>query len=300
VARHEVRGVLTQPDRPAGRGRQLTASPVAAFAASQALPLIQPLKLRGDPDALAATLQQLALWQPDVIVVVAYGLILPRDLLQLPRFGCLNIHASLLPRWRGAAPIQRALQAGDATTGISIMQMDEGLDTGAVLAQSPLSIAADDTAGTLHDRLALLGAASLLEVLDDLQAGRAKAHPQPAAGVSYAAKLSKGEARIDWRRSAQQIDLQIRAFNPWPVAEAMLRGESVKLLRSRCARASLTDAPARVSGSVLGLQDDALQVACGQGVVELLQLQRAGRRPVTAREFLNAERHTEAAPLVFE
>jgi methionyl-tRNA formyltransferase len=300
VARHSVHGVMTQPDRPAGRGRQLTASPVAQFAASQSLPLIQPPRLRGDPDALAATLTQLASWRPDVMVVVAYGLILPREVLRLPRLGCLNIHASLLPRWRGAAPIQRALQAGDATTGVSIMQMDEGLDTGAVLAERPLAIAADDTAGTLHDRLAELGAALLLEVLDALQAGTATARAQSAAGVSYAAKLSKSEARIDWAGSAVQIDQQIRAFNPWPIAEARLREESVKLLSSRVAHTPAPGARPHPPGTVLGLRDDALQIACGNGVLEVLQLQRAGRKPVTAREFLNAQQRGDVAPLVFE
>ena len=297
AAKHMVAGVMTQPDRPAGRGRQLTASPVAQFAISHALPLIQPQRLRGDAAALAATLAQLEDWNPDVIVVVAYGLILPREVLTLPRLGCLNIHASLLPRWRGAAPIQRAVQAGDATTGVSIMQMDEGLDTGAVLAERPLAIAADDTAGTLHDRLAQSGATLLLEVLDALQAGTATARVQPADGVSYAAKLGKSEARIDWHSAAAQIDRQIRAFNPWPVAETRLHGESVKMLMSRVAQASV--AGIHSPGTVLGLHGDALQIACGEGVLEVLQLQRAGRRPVTAREFLNAGRG-DAAALVFE
>jgi methionyl-tRNA formyltransferase len=301
AARHAVCGVMTQPDRPAGRGQQLTASPVAQFAASRTLPIIQPQRLRGDAAVLTTTLAQLAAWQPDVIVVVAYGLILPRDVLVLPRLGCLNIHASLLPRWRGAAPIQRALQAGDATTGVSIMQMDEGLDTGAVLAERPLAIAADDTAGTLHDRLAELGADLLLEVLDALQAGTAAAQAQPASGVSYASKLSKTEARIDWHGSAVQIDRQIRAFNPWPIAEAKLQDEGVKLLMSRVAHMPVTTATAHPPGTVMGLRDEALQVACGQGVLEVLQLQRPGRRPVTAREFLNAGRRaSDAAALVFE
>lgn len=300
ASRHSVIGVMTQPKRPAGRGRQLTASPVAEFAASQALPVLQPQRLRGDAAALAAALAQLAAWKPDVMVVVAYGLILPREVLELPRLGCLNIHASLLPRWRGAAPIQRALQAGDATTGVSIMQMDEGLDTGAVLAERPLAISADDTAGTLHDGLADLGAKLLLEVMDDLQAGTAIARAQSTTGVSYAAKLSKSEARINWNSSAAQIDQQIRAFNPWPVAEAKLREENVKLLMSRVAQTPVTEVPS-APGTVLGLRDEALQIACGHGVLEVLQLQRAGRRPVTAREFINAGRGAaDAAALVFE
>jgi len=298
-ARHDVVGVLTQPDRPAGRGRQLTASPVREFATARGIPVLQPTALRGaasTPEALA----QLAAWQPDVMVVVAYGLILPQTLLQLPRLGCLNIHASLLPRWRGAAPIQRALQAGDAATGVSIMQMDAGLDTGAVLAEQALRIEAADTAGSLHDRLAAAGALLLLDVLQRLESGGAHAKPQPAEGITHAAKLAKSESRIDWHAEAAQIDRQIRAFNPWPIAESALHGQPVKLLFSRVSQQPAADTGAATPGTLLGLKDDALQVAAGRGVVELLELQRAGRKPVSAREFLNAERRgTDAAPLVF-
>jgi methionyl-tRNA formyltransferase len=299
-AGHRVVGVLTQPDRPAGRGRQLTASPVREFATGQGLPVLQPVALRGAAST-PETLAQIAAWQPDVMVVVAYGLILPQSLLQLPRLGCLNIHASLLPRWRGAAPIQRALQAGDETTGVSIMQMDAGLDTGAVLAEQALRIEAVDTAGSLHDRLAAAGAALLLDVLQKLESGGAQAKPQPAEGITYAAKLAKSESCIEWHADAAQIDRQIRAFNPWPVAETALHGQPVKLLFSRVPQQLAgADTGAATPGTVLGLNDDALQVAAGRGVVELLQLQRAGRKPVSAREFLNAERRgADAAPLVF-
>jgi methionyl-tRNA formyltransferase len=283
---HSLVGVMTQPDRPAGRGRQLTASPVCEWARAQSLPVLQPSRLRGADSPLPLVLARLREWQPDVIVVVAYGLILPREILTLPRLGCLNIHASLLPRWRGAAPIQRAIEAGDAVTGVSIMQMDDGLDTGAVLGESTVSIRADDTSGTLHDRLAEAGVPLLLLVLDALQKGTAVARPQPAAGVTHASKLTRAESRLDWNQDAATLDRRIRAFNPWPLAEAELTGETVKLLMSRVGNAAITAPP----GSVLGLQGDALQVACGHGVLELLQLQRAGRKAVGAREFMNGLR----------
>jgi methionyl-tRNA formyltransferase len=292
---HALVGVMTQPDRPAGRGRQLAASPVCAWARAQGLPVLQPLRLRGPQGELAPTLEQLRAWRPDVIVVVAYGLILPREILQLPRFGCLNIHASLLPRWRGAAPIQRAIEAGDTVSGVSIMQMDEGLDTGAVLGESQVPILSSDTAGTLHDRLAEAGAPLLLAVLEALEKGTAVARPQPLDGVTHAAKLGRAESRIDWSLAAEVLDRRIRAFNPWPMAETGLAGETVKLLMSRVGEVTVTPAP---PGTVLGLRDDGLQVACGQGVLELLQLQRAGRKAVGAREFMNGLRAGTAA--VFE
>jgi methionyl-tRNA formyltransferase len=295
-ARHSLIGVLTQPDRPAGRGRVLTPSPVKQAALQYAVPLMQPARLRGDAAALQDTLTQLSNWQPDVMVVVAYGLILPREVLQLPRLGCLNIHASLLPRWRGAAPIQRAIQAGDAVTGVCIMQMDEGLDTGAVLGEAQLPIAADATAASLRDELALLGAEQLLAALDGLSAGTIQAQAQHPVGATYAEKLSKAEARIDWRQDATQIDRQIRAFNPWPVAECLLQSEPVKLLRSRVTgEGAVTAQP----GTVLGLREDALAVACGTGVLQVLELQRAGRKPVAARDFLNASQTANGVPLVF-
>ncbi len=289
-------GVLTQPDRPAGRGRVLTPSPVKQAAEALGVPVIQPSRLRGDAAALQATLAQLREWQPDVMVVVAYGLILPREVLELPRLGCLNIHASILPRWRGAAPIQRAIEAGDRETGVCIMQMDAGLDTGGVLAEGRQPIGEEATAAELQDELAALGAAQLLAALPLLAAGRLHARPQAREGVTYAEKLSKSEARIDWQQPAVRIDRQIRAFNPWPVAETTLQGEPVKLWRSRLA----TDAGApSAPGTVLGLQADALGISCGSGVVQVLELQRAGRKAVSAREFLNAARASDAAPLVF-
>jgi methionyl-tRNA formyltransferase len=283
ASRHHVVGVLTQPDRPAGRGRELRASPIQLLAATHpALPMAQPPTLKN-----AEGRAGLAAWAPDLLVVVAYGLILPREALQLPRLGCLNIHGSVLPRWRGAAPIQRALLAGDVETGISIMQLDEGLDTGPVLLERRRPIGPHDTAGDLHDALAELGAAALLEAIDGLVSGKLLPRAQPAEGVTYAAKIEKSEARIDWNEDAVQLDRKIRAFNPWPMAETHLAGESLRLLR-----ATVADAGARAAepGTVLGLADDGLRVACGTGVLAVRELQRAGKRPVSARDFANAMR----------
>ena len=306
---HQLAGVLTQPDRPSGRGRLVTPGPIKQAALDYGVPVLQPQRLRGnDADAttsLATTLAALRDWQPDVMVVVAYGLILPQAVLDLPRMGCLNIHASLLPRWRGAAPIQRAILAGDARTGISIMQMNAGLDTGDILLEAKLPIGTQVVAGELHDQLAALGAAQVLLALEGLASGQLVPRPQPSTGVTHAAKLSKDEARVDWNSDAVQIDRQIRAFNPWPVAETRLRGETVKLLRSRVspARANSSAMPGSSAstrvGTLIGLADDALEVCCGQGVLQVLQLQRAGRRPVSARDFLNAEAHADPVPLAF-
>ncbi|MEO8316157.1 MAG: methionyl-tRNA formyltransferase [Pseudomonadota bacterium] len=295
AAQHNVVGVMTQPDRPSGRGRVLAASQVKQAAQALNAPVIQPSRLRGDAEALQSTLAQLQAWQPDVMVVVAYGLILPREVLALPRLGCLNIHASLLPRWRGAAPIQRAIEAGDPETGVAIMQMDEGLDTGAVLAEARHTIGAEATAAELHNTLSNLGAAELMKVLPALAAGTITAHAQNSVGVTHAEKLQKSEARIDWQLPAANIDRRIRAFNPWPTAETTLHGEPVKLWRSR----GTDQTGAALPGSVLGLAGDALAVCCGSGVVHVLELQRAGRKAVSAREFLNAARN-DGAPLVFQ
>jgi methionyl-tRNA formyltransferase len=281
-SRHPVVGVLTQPDRPAGRGRELRASPVKLLAAGQALPIGQPATLK-NPEGR----ELLHAWSPDLLVVVAYGLILPEAVLTLPRLGCLNIHGSLLPRWRGAAPIQRALLAGDGVTGITIMQLDAGLDTGPMLLERRHPIGAHDTAGDLHDALAELGAAALLEAIDGLAAGTLQPRPQPAEGVTYAAKIEKAEARVDWNEEATQLDRKVRAFNPWPVAETQLAGESLRLLR-----AAVADTQARHAepGTVLGLAEDGLRVACGRGVLAVRELQRAGKRPVSARDYANAVR----------
>jgi methionyl-tRNA formyltransferase len=277
---HEVVGVLTQPDRPAGRGRELRASPIKLLALGHSVPLAQPASLR-TPEG-RTSLEQ---WAPELVVVVAYGLILPPAVLSLPRLGCLNIHGSLLPRWRGAAPIHRALLAGDAETGVTIMQLDPGLDTGPTLLERRRAIGPRDTSGDLHDALSELGAVALLEAIEGLMSGAIVPQPQPADGVSYAAKIEKSEARIDWHSSAAKLDRQIRAFNPWPVAETRFADETLRVLR-----AVVVDdhASAAAPGTVLGLAADGLRVACGQGVLALQEVQRAGKRPVSARDFANA------------
>ncbi len=277
---HPVVGVLTQPDRPAGRGLELRASPVKTLALAHSLPIDQPATLK-TPEGRAA----LVAWQPELLVVVAYGLILPPAVLELPRLGCLNIHGSLLPRWRGAAPIQRAILAGDSHTGVSIMQLEAGLDTGPVFLERRIALDAHATAGQVHDQLAELGATALLETVDALAAGTARAQPQATDGVTYAHKIDKHEAAIDWTRSAAEIDRQVRAFNPWPVAFTTLAGEHVKIHAATIApQGSLTATP----GQLLALEGDALRVACGAGTLAITRLQRAGKRPISAREFANA------------
>jgi methionyl-tRNA formyltransferase len=279
---HQVVGVLTQPDRPAGRGQQLRASPVKLLAAEHDLPIAQPPTLR-TPESRV----ELAEWAPDVLVVVAYGLILPPPVLALPRLGCVNIHGSLLPRWRGAAPIHRAILAGDAETGVTIMQLDAGLDTGPILLERRRPIGAHDTAGDLHESLAELGATALIEALEGLAAGTIKPRAQPAEGVTYAQKIEKSEAPLDWSASAIQLDRQVRAFNPWPIAETQFAGENLRVLQARIAEPMGThDAP----GTLLGIADDGLRVACGEGVLAVRELQRAGKRPISARDFANAVR----------
>ncbi|HNR21966.1 MAG TPA: methionyl-tRNA formyltransferase [Steroidobacteraceae bacterium] len=281
-ARHSIVGVLTQPDRPAGRGRALTASPVKLEAEARGWPLAQPVTLKSEEDRAV-----LRAWQPDVLVVVAYGLILPQAALDIPRLGCINVHASLLPRWRGAAPIQRAILAGDADSGVSIMRMEAGLDTGPVYAMRRVPIGPRMTGGELHDALAAEGAVALIEVLDAIEAGTARAVPQSAAGVTYAAKIDKAEARIDWARSAIEIDRQVRAFNPWPIAETRYAGEQLRILRAQpdaAAGAGRAAAP----GTVLGAGAQGIRVACGSGVLAIESVQRPGRKPVRAADFAHA------------
>jgi methionyl-tRNA formyltransferase len=279
---HRVVGVLTQPDRPAGRGQHLRASPVKLLATEHRLPIAQPPTLK-TPEGRA----ELALWAPDVLVVVAYGLILPQAALDLPRLGCVNIHGSLLPRWRGAAPIQRAILAGDAETGVTIMQLDAGLDTGPMLLERRRSIGLHDTAGDLHDALAELGAVALIEALDGLGAGTLRPRAQPATGASYAPKIDKAEATLDWTASANALDAQVRAFNPWPIAETRFGSETLRVLRACVAESGgAHGAP----GTLLGIADDGLRIACGEGVLAIGELQRAGKRPISARDFANAVR----------
>ncbi|MCW0376307.1 methionyl-tRNA formyltransferase [Xanthomonas sacchari] len=280
--RHEVVAVYTQPDRPAGRGRGLTPSPVKLEAVARGIPVLQPQTLRA-PE----TLQALRALQPDLIVVVAYGLILPKAVLAIPTHGCWNVHASLLPRWRGAAPIQRAIEAGDSETGVCLMQMEAGLDTGPVLLSQRTPIGADETGGQLHDRLAALGAQVLADGLGLLRAGlRPVAQPQPEAGVTYAHKLDKAQARLDWQQPAAQLARQVRAFDPWPVAEAMLAGERVRVHGA----IALDLAHAQQPGTVLTASRQGIDIACGQGALRLRVLQRDGGKAITAADYLNARR----------
>jgi methionyl-tRNA formyltransferase len=283
-AHHELVGVLTQPDRRSGRGRHLSMSPVKEAALAHHFPLAQPQTLRD-----AATIELLRSWNPEVLVVVAYGLLLPAPVLNLPPLGCLNIHASLLPRWRGAAPIQRAILAGDPDSGVSIMRMDAGLDTGPVLIRRPLAISAGYTSGTLHAALAPLGAAALLEALEGVAQGTLSATPQEEAGVSYAAKVTKAEARIDWRCPAIDIERQVRAFNPWPVAETTLAGEPLRILAAHVlpmgANQASSEAKIKDPGAIVAVRDDSVVVRCGHGYLGLTQLQRPGRRVLSARDY---------------
>ena len=277
---HRVLAVYTQPDRPAGRGRKLSASPVKALALQHGLPVHQPATLKdADQQRILAALQ------PDVLVVVAYGLILPQAALDIPRLGCLNIHASLLPRWRGAAPIQRALLAGDAETGITIMQMDAGLDTGAMLTVVRCPITMDDTSQTLHDRLAGLGAGALLNTLEQLAAGSITGQAQDSAQACYAAKITKQEARIDWVRSAAELERQVRAFNPWPVAFAELGADHLRVWSAQ----AIPDGGA-APGVVVRAGKQGIDVATSAGCLRLLQVQLPGGKPIGAADFLHAHR----------
>ena len=279
-AGHAVVAAYCQPDRPAGRGRALAAGPVKEHALGLGIPVEQPATLRDE-----AAVRRLAAYAPDLMVVVAYGLLLPPPVLAVPRLGCLNIHGSLLPRWRGAAPIHRAVLAGDARTGITIMQMDAGLDTGPMLLRRETAIGPRETSGDLHDRLAVLGAEAVVEAIEAWTAGRIAPEPQPAEGVSYAAKLRKEEARIDWTQPAEAIDRAVRAFQPWPVAETRWRGEQLRVWAAHpVAEAMGTAAP----GTVVAAADGRIVVATGQGALQLDVLQVPGRRPTEAADFLRA------------
>ncbi|MBM9913730.1 MULTISPECIES: methionyl-tRNA formyltransferase [Stenotrophomonas] len=279
---HEVVAVYTQPDRPAGRGRGLAPSPVKLEAVARGIPVYQPETLKDE-----AAQQQLRDLQPDLMVVVAYGLILPKAVLTIPTHGCWNVHGSLLPRWRGAAPIQRAIQAGDEKTGICLMQMEAGLDTGPVLLHQELPIAATDTGGQLHDKLAELGAQVLSDGLGLLRAGiKPIARPQPEQGVTYAHKLDKAEAKLDWAQDAEALARTVRAFNPWPIAEALLAGERVRIHGA----VALDVAHGQAPGTVLAAGREGIDIACGQGALRLRVLQREGGKAITAADYLNARR----------
>ena len=282
ASRGEVAAVYTQPDRPAGRGRGLTASPVKREAIKLGIPVLQPESLRGE--LMGDVMRQIA---PDLIVVVAYGLILPRAILKIPPYGCWNVHASLLPRWRGAAPIQRAIEAGDTETGVCLMQMEAGLDTGPVMLSQQTPIGAEETGGQLHDRLAEMGAQVLADGLGLLRAGmRPQGRAQPVEGVTYAHKLEKNEAQLDWSQPAEALARKVRAFEPWPVAEAVVAGERLRIHGA----VSLDLAHASAPGTLLSATRQGLDIACAQGALRLRVIQRDGGKAITAADYLNARR----------
>ena len=285
TAGFDVPLVLTQPDRPAGRGMKLQASPVKQCALEHGIAVAQPLSLRLDgkyPEEAAAARAAIEAARADVMVVAAYGLILPQWVLDTPRLGCLNIHASLLPRWRGAAPIHRAIEAGDAETGVTIMQMDAGLDTGDMCLLERLPIAGDDTTASLHDKLAALGSRLIVEALELAACGGLERRPQPQQGVTYAHKIEKAESQIDWRESAQAIARRLRAFNPFPGGATQFQGEAIKVWEAQAQPAGGAAEP----GTVLAADAGGVRVACGEGVLNMTLLQRAGGKRLAVADFL--------------
>lgn len=278
---HQIVGVFTKPDRPAGRGNKLTASPVKQLAELHNIPVFQPKSLRPEENQ-----QLVASLNADVMVVVAYGLILPKSVLEMPRLGCINVHGSLLPRWRGAAPIQRSLWAGDTETGVTIMQMDVGLDTGDMLHKLSCPIEASDTSATLYDKLADLGPAGMLATLTQLANGSAQPEVQDEALVSYAEKLSKEEARLDWSLSASQLERCIRAFNPWPVSYFIVDEQPVKVWKASVLPAVADSQP----GEILQADKHGIQVATTDGVLNIEELQPAGKKAMKAQDLLNSRR----------
>lgn len=280
ASEHQVVGVFTQPDRPAGRGNKLTPSPVKVLAQAHDIPVFQPKSLKPEENQhLVADLQA------DIMVVVAYGLILPKAVLAMPRLGCINVHGSLLPRWRGAAPIQRSLWAGDTETGVTIMQMDVGLDTGDMLHKLSCPITAEDTSASLYEKLAQLGPQGMLLTLDLLASGNAKPEVQDEALVSYAEKLSKEEARLDWSLSAAQLERCIRAFNPWPLSYFMIEEQPVKVWR-----ATVLPHQNKQPGEIVHADKQGIQIATADGVLNLVSLQPAGKKAMSAQDLLNSRR----------
>jgi methionyl-tRNA formyltransferase len=276
---HDICAVYTQPDRPAGRGRKLTPSPVKQLALEHQIPVEQPLNFKQEN-----SLEQLASYQADLMIVVAYGLLLPQAVLDTPRLGCINVHASLLPRWRGAAPIQRAILAGDNETGVGIMQMEAGLDTGPVLLEARCPIAASDNAQSLHDKLADLGATALLESLENIEDLLHQARPQDDSQMTYAAKLQKQEAVIDWQQPAAQLLRQINAFNPWPVAQTQWCGDTLRVWQAEVSAEHTHASP----GTVTAVNKQGIDVATGDGSLRITRLQVPGKRAMQVQDFLNA------------
>ncbi len=274
---HRVVAVYSQPDRPAGRGRKLQAGPVKQTAVENDIPVLQPKSLKGEAEQA-----ELAALKPDLMVVVAYGLLLPQAVLDIPRLGCINIHASLLPRWRGAAPIQRSILAGDDKTGVTIMQMEAGLDTGPMLHILDCPIDAGETGGSLHDKLAPLGAEALMQCLPAIADGSIEAETQDDTLACYAHKLSKEEAELDWNKSAEELERQVRAFNPWPVAQSQYQGGKLRVWN-----AVAVDGQGK-AGTVIAADKQGMDVACGQGVLRITQLQLPGKRAMAVADFLNA------------
>jgi methionyl-tRNA formyltransferase len=289
AAGHDIVGVFTQPDRPAGRGMKLQASAVKQFALTKGLPVVQPLSLKLDgkyPDEAQAAQAFISNAQADVMVVAAYGLILPQWVLDAPRYGCLNIHASLLPRWRGAAPIHRAIEAGDIQTGVTIMQMDAGLDTGDMLLEERCPISAQDTTASLHDTLAEMGARMIVNAVS--QAGHFKPAKQPLEGVTYAHKIEKAEAAIDWTQSAQVLAQRVRAFDPFPGMTVQWGEETVKVWQAHAEPLPFETSHHKAPGTLLSVQEEGLRVACGEGVLCLTQLQKAGGKRQSTTDFVRS------------
>jgi methionyl-tRNA formyltransferase len=289
---HELVAVYTQPDRPAGRGRKLQSSPTKALALRHNIPVQQPPSLKD-----SAAQQTLATLNADLLVVVAYGLILPQAVLDTPGLGCLNVHASLLPRWRGAAPIQRAIEAGDRSTGITIMQMDAGLDTGAMLARASCEIGAHMTAAHLHDTLAKLGPDLLLKVLADIHTYRSNGQPQDDSLATYAHKITKSEAVIDWRQSALEIDRRVRAFNPFPICYSLLGRERIRVWQARPAATATNN---EGIGTIIGADENGIVVNCGEGALALEVLQLEGGKPLPVKQLLTAHQARFAMGECFE
>lgn len=279
-SKHQLTAIYTQPDRPAGRGHKLQPSPVKVWAETHGIPVYQPLNFKTQE-----SINTLAALAPDIMIVIAYGLILPRTILTIPRYGCVNVHASLLPLWRGASPIQQAILHHNASSGITLMQMDEGMDTGAILATASCSIDSQDTAGTLHDKLAELSPPLLLTLLDDLASGHVTPKAQDSQLASYAPKIKKEDAAIRWQQPASAIDCQVRAFNPWPIAYTHANDVTVRVHKARILNQASDEKP----GTIMNIDKEGIQVATGQHTLLIEQLQFAGGKAMSVSDWLNAK-----------